>query len=133
MRFTTRLACLCLLAAPLIGCGGPTYESIFRKSLDLLKEVRDVLQDVTDEESAKAAGDRFKAIRAKNDAIKAELQALNPKPTLLEQQAVKNTNADYIDLVKLIHNEETRIRRYPVLKVHLDEWLKWLDKGGPLS
>jgi hypothetical protein len=131
MRFTTRLAYLCLITVPLSGCGPPTYDSIFRKSLNLLREVRGVLQDVTDEPTAKAAVDKLKAIRDKNDAIKAELRALNPKPTNDEQQSVKNTNADYIELVKDIHNEEVRIRRYAALKAHLDEPLKWLDNGGP--
>jgi hypothetical protein len=92
--------------------------------------VKGTLQDVTDEASAKAAVDKLRAIRDKNDAIKAELQALNPRPTPEELQSLKNKNADYIDLVKDIRNEETRIRRYPVLKAHLDEPLKWLDNGG---
>jgi hypothetical protein len=105
---------------------------VFRQSLNLLVEVKDVLQDVNDEASAKAAADKFKAIRDKNDAIKAKLEALKPRPTPEEQQSVKNNNADYIELVKAIHNEETRIRRYAVLKVPLEDWLKWLDKDGPL-
>jgi hypothetical protein len=119
------------MAIPLSGCGGSTYDSIFRKSLNLLREVRGVLQDVTDEASAKAAVDKLKAIRDKNNAIKAELEALNPKPTFEQQQSLKNTNPDYIDLVKDIRNEEIRIRRYPVLKACLDESLKWLDQSGP--
>jgi hypothetical protein len=132
MRLTTRLACICFLAVPLTGCGRPTHHSVFDKSLGLLREVRGVLQDVTDESSAKAAVEKLKAVRDKNDAINAELESLNPRPTREEQQSVKNTNADYIDLLKDIHNEETRIRRFPALKVHLDEWLKWLDKDGSL-
>jgi hypothetical protein len=120
------------MIALVAGCGRSTYASVFRKSLDLLREVRGTLQDVTDEASAKAAVDKLKAIRDKNDAIKAELQALNPKPTPKEQQSLKNTNADYIELVKDIRNEEVRIRRYPVLKAQLDEPLKWLDNSGLL-
>jgi hypothetical protein len=126
----TRLACLCFTIVPLAGCGGSTIDSIARKHVNLFLEVKDVLQDVTDEASAKAAVDKLKAIRDKNDALKAQLQALNPTPG--DQKAIREKyEADYVELIKAIHSEETRIRRYPVLKVHLDVALKWLDQAGP--
>jgi hypothetical protein len=120
------------MTALLSGCGRSTYDAAFGKSLGLLREVRGVLQDVTDEASAKVAADKFKAIRDKNDAIKAELDGLNPKPTHEQQQSRKNASADYIDLIKDIRQEEVRIRRYSGMKAPLDESLKWLDNSGLL-
>src|SRR5262249_52948895 len=107
---TTRLACLCVAMLSVTGCGGSTFVSLARKQMDLSIEVRDILQDVTDEASAKAAVDKLKTVRDKNDALKAQLKALNPKPTPGDESAIREKyNADYVELVNAIHSEETRI------------------------
>ena len=129
-KSATRLACFCLTIVPLIGCGSSTIDSITRKRVNLFLEVKGVLQDVTDEASARSAVDKLKSIRDKDDVLKTQLQAL--RPTSGDQKAIREKyEADYVELVKAIHNEELRIRRFPALKVHLDEAMKWLDQAAP--
>jgi len=88
------------------------------------------LDGVTDEASAKAAVDKLKATRDKLDAMAADHEALNPKPTPQEQEAVQNRYRDaYIELSHEIGKETRRIRKNAAMKAHLEEQLKWLEKG----
>ena len=119
---TSRVACLCFAIVPLCGCGRSTLDSIARKQVNVFVEVKDVLQDVTDEASAKAAVDKIKAIRGTIDAKMAELVAkANPQG---RQELTNHYALEDLEIDKAITAQIARIGKNLAMKVHLDEAMK---------
>jgi len=110
----------------LTGCGGAdpdTHEKVMRDSLDVMKEMTQVLAKITDEASAKQHAPELAQIGERMEAIDERQDALDP-PSVERQQELEAQFGEELETVMRAFMEEgMRIAMNPALNKHVEDAL----------
>ena len=104
---------LVLLAA---ACGGDTHEKVAEDKINLIEQIADILEDVTDDASADAAAKRIEALAGEMKAVNERAKALgDPTPELNKQLEEKYKPRTQKILGRIMAVAE-KVQEYPVLQ-----------------
>jgi len=77
----------CLMALLFTSCGGDSKEKVLADSKDMMKEMIEIFNSITDKASAEAAKPKLEALKKKGEEMKKRLEALNLDKKALDEEA----------------------------------------------
>ena len=112
---------LCVGILLLVSGCGDSHESVINDSVKLMKEMTAILKTVKDEESAKAAKPKLKALSEKMEAIEKRSKALG-EPTAEQQKKLEEKfKKENEKVVQEFFAEMMRVGVTPGLAQHLED------------
>lgn len=105
-----------LAASLCVACGGASsYEEIVNAQADVLTEMIEVLEGVTDEESAEDAVDEIEALGARLGELVDEIERL-PEPSTAELQRITEAQGERMqEFQRTAAPQLMKLAQYPVL------------------
>jgi hypothetical protein len=105
-----------ILGLVLSACGGNTHESIAEEQFDLMDEMLDILEDVTDSESAKEASGKMDKLGEKMADLAKRAKEL-PDPTPEQQKRLEDLAKDrQEEYSKRMQEVMSKMMQYPELR-----------------
>ena len=80
MRYSVRVVCAALVSWLIVACGGESLEKIWADEDKIYGEMNDVLDDVTDVESAKEALPKLEALQKEVEEVQVRMQHYGNDP-----------------------------------------------------
>ena len=114
----SRILMVAVLGLLFAACGGgiDSYEDGMEAQLEIMEEMMDVLADVTDQASAKAATPRIEALGNRLAEVTAQIRAL-PKPeTEALQEIGKSQSKRTQEFLEKLVTQQMKLAEYPELK-----------------
>jgi ferritin-like metal-binding protein YciE len=104
-----------VLGLVLSACGGDTHESVAEDQLDLMDEIFDIMDGVTDEASAKEAAKKIEALGEDMADLRKRIAAM-PDPTKEEEKRLEAMFTErQADIMKRSQNFGAKMMKYPEL------------------
>jgi hypothetical protein len=114
MRFRIIMTTL-VLGLGLAACGGGDHEAIIEEQADLMDEMLDILEGVTDEASAKEAAKKLEALAEDMQALAKRAEELG-EPTPEQQKRLEEISKErQADAQKRMQAIMTKLMQYPEL------------------
>lgn len=127
---TAILACVCAMA--LAGCSD-SHDKVTADTLDIITDMNDVLDDVTDKASAEAAKPKLEAIGERMKDVKARADKLGePSPEQQEQLKTKYEERMGKEMMRMFGNA-MRVGTDPEIAPVLEEAMQGIDPPGAIN